>query len=54
MELTKIAQVEERVGKSPAPRDLKVIDYIDEHARRWLSHSHFAFIAFGKLGNIRK
>jgi predicted pyridoxine 5'-phosphate oxidase superfamily flavin-nucleotide-binding protein len=53
MELTKIAQVEERVGKPLAPRDLKVIDYIDEHAQRWLSYSRFAFIAFGKLGNIR-
>jgi predicted pyridoxine 5'-phosphate oxidase superfamily flavin-nucleotide-binding protein len=53
MELTKIAQVEESVGKSPAPRNLKVIDYIDEHAQRWLSYSHFAFIAFGKLGNVR-
>ena len=53
MELTKIAQVEKIVGKSPAPRDLKVMDYIDEHALRWLSYSHFAFIAFGKLGNIR-
>lgn len=53
MELTKIAQVEEIVGKPPAPRDLKVIDYIDEHAERWLSYSHFAFIAFGTLGSIR-
>ncbi|MEX1669594.1 pyridoxamine 5'-phosphate oxidase family protein [Zhongshania guokunii] len=53
MELTKVAQLEEIVGKSPAPRDLKVIDYIDEHAQRWLSYSHFAFVAFGKLGNIR-
>jgi predicted pyridoxine 5'-phosphate oxidase superfamily flavin-nucleotide-binding protein len=53
MELTKVAQVEEIVGKSPAPRDLKVIDYIDEHAQRWLSYSHFAFIAFGKLGKIQ-
>jgi len=53
MQLTKIAQVEEIIGKPTAPRDLKVIDYIDENARSWLSHSQFAFVAFGKVGDIR-
>lgn len=53
MKLTNIDQVEQRVGKSPAPRDLKVIDHIDVHARHWLSFSHFAFMAFGKAGSIQ-
>lgn len=53
MKLTKIEQVQKRVGKLPAPRDLKVIDHVDEHAVRWLSYSNFAFIAFGKAGNIQ-
>jgi len=53
MELTTLTQVEERIGKSPAPRDLKVIDYIDEHAQRWLFYSHFAFMAFGQLNKIQ-
>lgn len=53
MKLTNIEQVQKRVGKLPAPRDLKVIDHVDEHAMRWLSYSHFAFIAFGKAGDIQ-
>lgn len=32
MKLTIIEQVQKRVGMLPAPRDLKVIDYVDEHA----------------------
>lgn len=53
MKLTNIEQVQKRVGKPHAPRDLKVIDHVDEHASRWLSHSSFAFIAFGKAGDIQ-
>ncbi|MEW6205208.1 MAG: pyridoxamine 5'-phosphate oxidase family protein [Pseudomonadota bacterium] len=53
MKLTTIEQVQKRVGISPAPRDLKVIDYVDEHALRWLSHCSFAFIALGEGANIR-
>lgn len=53
MKLTNIEQVQTIVGKLPAPRDLKVIDYVDEHALRWLSYSNFAFIAFGRAGDIR-
>lgn len=52
MKLTTIEQVQKRVGKLPAPRDLKVIDYVDEHALRWLSYSSFGFLAFGQPGNI--
>ncbi|MGB1950793.1 MAG: pyridoxamine 5'-phosphate oxidase family protein [Marinobacter sp.] len=53
MKLTSIEQVQKRVGSLPAPRDLKVIDHVDEHARRWLSYANFAFIGFGKAGTIR-
>jgi predicted pyridoxine 5'-phosphate oxidase superfamily flavin-nucleotide-binding protein len=45
--------VQELVGKLPAPRDLKVIDYIDENAKRWLSYARFAFIGIGKAGRIQ-
>ncbi len=53
MNLTNIEQVQKIVGKLPGPRDLKVIDFIDEHARLWLSYTNLAFIAFGESGNIR-
>lgn len=52
MKLTNVEQLQKRVGKLPAPRDLKVIDHVDEHAMRWLSYTNFAFIAFGKAGHI--
>ena len=53
MKLTSIEQVEKRVGKTPGPRDLKVIDHIDEHAARWLAYATFGFVAFGKAGSIQ-
>jgi len=53
MKLTNIQQVQNRVGKLPAPRDLKVIDHVDEHARRWLSYSSFGFIAVGGAGHVQ-
>lgn len=34
------------VGKLGAPRDMKVIDFVDTHAARWLRHSSLGFIAF--------
>lgn len=52
MTLTTIEQVQKRVGMLPAPRDLKVIDYVDEHALRWLSYSSFGFFTFGRPGDI--
>ncbi len=36
-----------QVGKLPGPRDLKVIDYLDDHALRWLAASPFLFATFG-------
>lgn len=53
MKLTTLDQVQKRVGKLPAPRDLKVIDHVDEHAVRWLSYSPFGFVAFGKAGSLQ-
>lgn len=53
MKLTSLEQVQKRVGMLPAPRDLKVIDHVDGHARRWLSHCSFGFIAFCKAGTIQ-
>lgn len=53
MKLTTTDQVQKIVGKLPAPRDLKVIDCIDENAKRWLSYARFAFIGFGKAGHIK-
>lgn len=41
-----------RVGKLPGPRDLKVIDFLDEHAIRWLAHASFGFAAFADGGTI--
>jgi predicted pyridoxine 5'-phosphate oxidase superfamily flavin-nucleotide-binding protein len=52
LKLTSLEQVQSRVGSLPAPRDLKVIDHIDEHARRWLSYTRFGFIGFGNAGYI--
>jgi len=34
------------VGKLPGPRDLKVIDFIDAHAQRWIASAPLAFFAF--------
>lgn len=53
MKLTSLEQVQRRVGMLPAPRDLKVIDHVDEHAQRWLSYSGFGFLAFGQAGSIQ-
>ncbi|WP_028081274.1 pyridoxamine 5'-phosphate oxidase family protein [Solimonas soli] len=36
------------VGKLPGPRDLKVIDFIDAHAQRWIGSAPFAFFAFAR------
>ncbi|MBL8269330.1 pyridoxamine 5'-phosphate oxidase family protein [Steroidobacter sp.] len=35
------------VGKLPGPRDLKVIDFLDEHALRWIAASPVVFVTFG-------
>lgn len=45
--ITDRAALEACVGKVPGPRDLKVIDYLDEGALRWLVASTCLFAAFG-------
>ncbi|WP_116368150.1 pyridoxamine 5'-phosphate oxidase family protein [Parahaliea mediterranea] len=46
-ELTQLKAVQERVGKLPGPRDLKVIDYMDKHAQRWIARSPLLFAGLG-------
>jgi predicted pyridoxine 5'-phosphate oxidase superfamily flavin-nucleotide-binding protein len=45
--VTDVAALQARVGKLSGPRDLKVIDFLDEHAQRWIATSPFLFAAFG-------
>ncbi|MEM7019564.1 MAG: pyridoxamine 5'-phosphate oxidase family protein [Pseudomonadota bacterium] len=45
--LTDVDAVQERVGKLAGARDMKVIDFLDPHAKRWLSLSSLIFLAFG-------
>ena len=40
-----IADLESCVGKTPGPRDLKVIDFLDTNAIDWISESPCAFIS---------
>jgi hypothetical protein len=40
------------IGKVPGPRDLKVIDYLDEGALRWIAASPFLFAAFGEINAL--
>ncbi|WP_440224286.1 pyridoxamine 5'-phosphate oxidase family protein [Dokdonella sp. MW10] len=42
-----VAALQACVGALPGPRDLKVIDFLDEHALRWLAASPLAFVTFG-------
>lgn len=42
-----VAALEARIGKTPAPVRLKVIDHLDEGARRWIAASRLAFVTFG-------
>lgn len=34
------------VGKTPGPVNLKVIDHLDDHARRWIANSPLLFGGF--------
>ncbi len=52
MQLTSLEQVQARVGKLPAPRDLKVMDHLDDHSIRWLSYARFGFIAFSTPSDL--
>lgn len=50
--LVSVDAIQERVGKLPGPRDLKVIDFLDAHAIRWLEHTALAFFAVGSADGI--
>lgn len=45
--VTDLDTLQGHVGRLPAPRDLKVIDYLDDNALRWLAASPFMFSTFG-------
>lgn len=40
-----VSALEASVGKTPGPRDLKVIDFLDDEALRWISASPCLFIS---------
>ncbi|QRN94327.1 pyridoxamine 5'-phosphate oxidase family protein [Archangium violaceum] len=46
-DITTIAALEARIGKTPAPVNLKVIDHLDEGALRWIAASPLMFAGFG-------
>jgi uncharacterized protein len=51
-EITDIASLESCVGKAPGAVNLKVIDYLDEGAARWIASSPLLFAAFGGGGGL--
>lgn len=44
-QITSIESLEQHVGKTPGPRDIKVIDHLDKHALRWISVSSCMFVS---------
>lgn len=50
--LRTIAELEAQAGAKSAAIDLKVIDHLDEHARRWLRASPLAFAGFSDAQRI--
>lgn len=50
--ITDLGALESCIGKLPGPRDVKVIDHLDDHAVRWIAASPFLFAAFGDGGGI--
>jgi len=50
--LQTITELEAQVGAKPAAIDLKVIDHMDAHARRWLRASPLAFAGFSDAQRI--
>ncbi len=44
-----VSALEACVGKTPGPRDLKVIDFLDDEALRWISTSPCVFISSARL-----
>lgn len=50
--ITDADALQARVGKLPGPRDLKVIDYLDDNAIRWIAAAPIGFAVCGTAGNI--
>ena len=50
--ITDITALEARVGRKPAAVDMKVLDHLDAHDRRWVAAAPFAFLAFGDRDGI--
>jgi predicted pyridoxine 5'-phosphate oxidase superfamily flavin-nucleotide-binding protein len=50
--VTDLDTLQGHVGRLPAPRDLKVIDFLDDHALRWLVASPFMFATFGDSAGL--
>lgn len=50
--VTDVDALQACVGKLPGPRDLKVIDYLDDNAVRWIAASPFLFATFGDATHI--
>lgn len=50
--ISNVDQLQSCVGRLPGPRDLKVIDYLDDNAIRWIAASPFLFAAFGDANEI--
>ncbi|MEO0421970.1 MAG: pyridoxamine 5'-phosphate oxidase family protein [Pseudomonadota bacterium] len=49
-QLTELEAVQRLIGSPAGARDLKVLDHLDSHARRWLGFSTVAFMAFSHHG----
>lgn len=54
-QIRSIKSLEELVGKTPGPRDLKVIDHLDKNALNWISVSPCMFVSMAdyKKGEVR-
>jgi len=50
--ILRIGELEAQVGAKPAAIDLKVIDHLDTHARRWLAASPLAFAGFSDAKQV--
>jgi uncharacterized protein len=48
-----VASLESCVGKVSAAVNMKVIDHLDDGARRWIAASPFLFAAFGGVDGVR-
>jgi predicted pyridoxine 5'-phosphate oxidase superfamily flavin-nucleotide-binding protein len=50
--ISTVAELEARLGKTPGPMHQKVIDHLDEGAKRWIAASPLMFAGFGSNGSI--